>query len=127
MKRILLGVVAVAFAGGLASAQQGGIKRTALQKVEFPDGYVTVTGIAEIPPGGSAGRHTHPGIETGYLLEGETDMLIDGQPAQHLKAGDSYSIPAGVVHDAKVHGDRSVKVLAVYVVDKTKPLASPAP
>lgn len=128
IKKILLGLTIIAFAGaGVAIAQQGSIKRTPLQKVEFPDGYNTVTGIAEIQPGGSAGRHTHPGIETGYLLEGETDLLVDGKPDQHLKAGDSYSIPAGAIHDAKVHGDKAAKVLAVYVVDKTKPLASPAP
>jgi quercetin dioxygenase-like cupin family protein len=128
LRKILLGLTIVAFAGaGVAIAQQGGIKRTPLQKVEFPDGYNTVTGIAEIQPGGSAGRHTHPGIETGYLLEGEADLLIDGKPDQHLKAGDSYSIPAGAVHDAKVHGDKALKVLGIYVVDKTKPLASPAP
>jgi quercetin dioxygenase-like cupin family protein len=127
-KKILLGLSIVALAGaGVAVAQQGGIKRTPLQKIEFPDGYNTVSGIAEIQPGGSAGRHTHPGIETGYLLEGEADLVVDGKPDQHLKAGDSYSIPAGVVHDAKVHGDKALKVLAIYVVDKTKPLASPAP
>jgi quercetin dioxygenase-like cupin family protein len=88
---------------------------------------VTVTGIAEIQPGGTAGRHTHPGIETGYILEGEADLLIDGRPDQHLKAGDSYSIPAGAVHDARVHGDKALKVLGIYIVDKTRPLASPAP
>jgi quercetin dioxygenase-like cupin family protein len=120
-----LGVMSFALAGA-AVAQQGGIKRTPLQKVEFPDGYVTVTGIAEIPSGGSAGRHTHPGIETGYVLEGETELLIDGKPPLQLKAGDSYQIPAGVVHDAKVHEGKHLKVLGVYVVDKTKPLASPA-
>ena len=114
-------------ASGAAIAQQGGIKRTPLQKAEFPDGYNTVSAIAEIPAGGSAGRHTHPGIEMGYLLEGEADLLIDGKPGQHLKAGDSYSIPAGAVHDAKVHSDKALKVLGIYVVDKTKPLASPAP
>jgi quercetin dioxygenase-like cupin family protein len=124
-RTILIGAALVAVAGA-AVAQEGGIKRTPLQKVEFPDGYVTVSGIAEIPVGGSAGRHTHPGIETGYVLEGESELLVDGQPTRLLKAGDSYSIPAGVVHDAKVHGDKSAKVLAVYVVDKTKPLASPA-
>ena len=128
IKKILLGLTVVVFAcAGVALAQQSGIKRTPLQKVEFPDGYATVTGIAEIPAGGSAGRHTHPGIEMGYLLEGEADLLIDGKPDQHLKAGDSYSIPAGAVHDAKVHGDKALKVLGIYVVDKTKPLASPAP
>jgi quercetin dioxygenase-like cupin family protein len=126
IRKILLGLIVVAFAGA-AIAQQAGIKRTPLQKVEFPDGYNTVSGIAEIGPGGSAGRHTHPGIETGYLLEGEADLIVDGKPDLHLKAGDSYSIPAGAVHDAKVHGDKALKVLAVYVVDKTRPLASPAP
>ena len=122
---IALGVMSFALAGA-AFAQQGGIKRTPLQKVEFPDGYVTVTGLAELLPGAAAGRHTHPGIETGYVLEGELNLEIDGQPAKLLKPGDSYQIPAGAVHDAKVHGDKSMKVLGVYVVDKTKPLASPA-
>ncbi len=128
IKKICLTLSVVAFACvGAAIAQQAGIKRTPLQKVEFPDGYNTISGIAEIGPGGTAGRHTHPGIETGYILEGEADLVIEGKPDQHLKAGDSYSIPAGVVHDAKVHGDKSLKVLAIYVVDKTRPLASPAP
>jgi hypothetical protein len=65
IRKILLGLIVVGFAGA-AFAQ--GIKRTPLQKAEFPDGYNTVSGIAEIPAGGSAGRHTHPGIEMGYLL-----------------------------------------------------------
>jgi quercetin dioxygenase-like cupin family protein len=128
IKKIVLGLTLVAFASiGSAIAQQGGIKRTPLQKIEFPDGYTTVTGIAEIQPGGSAGRHTHPGLETGYVLEGEADLIIEGKPDLHLKPGDSYSIPAGAVHDAKVHGDKPLKILGIYIVDKTKPLASPAP
>jgi quercetin dioxygenase-like cupin family protein len=128
IKKILFGltVVALVCAGG-AIAQQGGIKRTPLQKAEFPEGYATVNVIIEVPAGGTAGRHTHPGIEMGYLLEGEADLIIEGKPDQHLKAGDSYAIPAGVVHDARVHGDKPLKVLGIYVVDKTKPLASPAP
>jgi quercetin dioxygenase-like cupin family protein len=127
IKKILLGLTVVAFAcAGAAVAQQSGIKRTPLQKVEFPDGYYTITGIAEIPAGGAAGRHTHPGIETGYVLEGEGELLIDGKPPLKLKAGDSYQIPAGAVHDAKAD-DKPLKILGVYVVDKAKPLASPAP
>jgi quercetin dioxygenase-like cupin family protein len=127
IKKILLGLTVVAFAcAGVAVAQQSGIKRTPLQKVEFPDGYNTVTAIAEVPAGGASGRHTHPGIETGYVLEGELELAIDGQPPLKLKAGESYQIPAGTVHDAKA-GEKAFKVLGVYVVDKTKPLASPAP
>lgn len=126
-KFIGLATVAAMAITGAALAQQSGIKRTPLQKIEFPDGYTTITATAEIQPGGAAGRHTHPGIETGYVLEGEADLVIEGKPDLHLKAGDSYSIPAGVVHDAKVHGDKPLKIIGIYIVDKTKPLASPAP
>ena len=128
LRKILLALSVAALAcAGAAIAQQGGIKRTPLQKVEFPDGYNTVMAIIEVPPGGTAGRHTHPGIETGYILEGEADLLIEGQPARHLQAGDSYEVPLGVAHDARVGGDKPLKALTIYVVDKTKPLASPAP
>jgi len=44
-----------------------------------------------------------------------------------LKANDPYQIPAGAIHDAKVSGDKPLKVLGIYIVDKTKPLATPAP
>ena len=84
-KRIILGIGVAAFAlAGMAVAQQSGIKRTPLQKLDFPAGYNTVTAIAEIPAGGAAGRHTHPGAETGYVLEGELELLIDGQPPKKL-------------------------------------------
>ena len=122
-----LPIIAVALAAMTATAAaQDGIKRTPLQKVDFPEGYTTVTGLAEIQPGVSAGRHTHPGIETGYVLEGETVLSIDGQGDVTMKAGDSYVIPAGVPHDAKAVGEKPVKVLGIYVVERGKPLASPA-
>ena len=127
-RKIILGlaVAIVAFAG-IAIAQQSGIKRTPLQKVDFPAGYNTVTAIAELPPGGAVGRHTHPGAETGYLIEGEFELLIDGQPPKKLKAGDSYQIPEGTIHDAKMIGDKPAKVLGVYVIKAGEPLAKPAP
>lgn len=129
-RKTLIGMFAITLIGIVAASAQtppSGIKRTPLQKIEFPEGYNTITGIAEVPAGASAGRHTHPGVETGYILEGEADLIIDGKEPLRLKAGDSYQIPAGVVHDAKTHGDKPLKVLGIYIVDKTKPLASPAP
>jgi quercetin dioxygenase-like cupin family protein len=124
IKKLILGLTIVAFTTGTAFAQ--GIKRTPLQKVEFPDGYETVTAIAEIPAGGAAGRHTHPGAETGYVLEGELELVIDGKPPLKLKAGESYQIPPGTVHDARAVGDKPMKVLGVYVITKGKPLAEAA-
>ena len=127
IKKLLLGLTVVAIAGaGVALAQQTGIKRTPLQKLDFPAGYNTITAIAEVPAGGAAGRHTHPGAETGYVLEGELELLIDGQPPMKIKAGESYQIPEGAVHDAKA-GDKPFKVLGVYVVKAGEPLAKPAP
>jgi quercetin dioxygenase-like cupin family protein len=127
IKKFLLGLTIVAVAGAsVAIAQQTGIKRTPLQKLDFPAGYNTVTAIAEVPAGGAAGRHTHPGAETGYVLEGELELLIDGQPPMKIKAGESYQIPEGAIHDAKA-GDKPFKVLGVYVVKAGEPLAKPAP
>jgi quercetin dioxygenase-like cupin family protein len=127
IKKLLLGLAVVAVAGAsVAIAQQTGIKRTPLQKLDFPAGYNTVTAIAEVPAGGAAGRHTHPGAETGYVLEGELELLIDGQPPMKIKAGESYQIPEGAVHDAKA-GDKPFKVLGVYVVKAGEPMAKPAP
>ncbi|MGD9915233.1 MAG: cupin domain-containing protein [Rhizobiaceae bacterium] len=124
MNRLLFAALPFVLLASGAIAQDG-IKRTPLQKVEFPEGYTTVTGIAEIQPGVSAGRHTHPGIETGYVLEGETVLAIDGEPERTMKAGESYTIPAGVPHDARAIGETPTKVLGVYVIERGKPLATP--
>jgi quercetin dioxygenase-like cupin family protein len=110
-----------------APAQQAQtIKRTPLQKFDVPGtSYETVIGIAEIAANVNVGRHTHPGPESGYLLEGEFTLLVEGQPPLLLKAGDSYKVPPGAIHDAR-SGDKGAKVIATYVVEKGKPLASPA-
>ncbi|MEU3624785.1 hypothetical protein BS329_34960 [Amycolatopsis coloradensis] len=103
---------------------QGNIKRTLLEKTEFPDGYVLNTSIIEVPAGTSASPHTHPGIETGYVIGGEFYLCIEGQPDQHQVLGSSYTIPADAVHYAKVPGPDPLKVLCFFVVNDTKPLAT---
>jgi quercetin dioxygenase-like cupin family protein len=78
-------------------AQQGA-KVTPLGTMDFPPSYQTVMGLAEFAPGACSGRHTHPGIATDYVLEGEAVLKVDGKPDQTLKAGDPGQIPAGVPH-----------------------------
>jgi quercetin dioxygenase-like cupin family protein len=90
-------------------------------------GREAVVARVEVAPGGKAGRHTHPGDEISYVIEGESLLLIDGQPPRRVKAGESFIIPAGVVHDAHNDSNKPVKLVGVYVVEKGKPLASPAP
>lgn len=124
--RTWLALVCAALVATAAAAQEG-IKRTPLHKYDVPDsGYETVMGLAEVQPGATSGRHTHPGVEMGYVIEGESELLIDGQPPKRLVAGQSYRIEAGVVHEARNAGTTLAKVLAVWVVEKGKPLAIPA-
>lgn len=119
---------AVLAAPFLISAQPAGFKRIPVQKVDLSvPGREAVQAVAELPAGMSVGRHTHPGEEVSYVLEGTVLLLVDGQPPREVKAGEGFSIPAGVVHDAKVVGDKGSKVLATYIVEKGKPLATPAP
>jgi quercetin dioxygenase-like cupin family protein len=115
-----------ACAAAVALAQAPAIKRMIVQRGDVTAEREAVLGIAEIAAGGSTGRHTHPGIETGYVLEGTTVLAIDGEAPRTLKAGDSYFIPAGRIHDARAEGG-TARVIATYVVEKGKPLASPAP
>jgi quercetin dioxygenase-like cupin family protein len=120
-------LVAVATAFAQQAAPADAIKRIPLQRFDVPGaGYETVIGIAEIAPSVSIGRHTHPGPESGYLLEGSFELIVEGQSPRSLKAGDSYQVPAGAPHDAR-SGPQGARVIATYVVEKGKPLASPAP
>jgi quercetin dioxygenase-like cupin family protein len=71
-------------------------KRTLLQKFDVGDGtYETLFELAEFPPNEVVQRHSHPGIEAGYVLEGECIFEFDGQPTRvAFKAGESYQLPA---------------------------------
>lgn len=108
-------------------AEGSGITRTVINKadVSVPGREAVVVRI-EISPDGRAGRHTHPGDEISYVQEGQFELLLDGQPPRVYKAGESVVIPAGTVHDAHNVGDTPARLIGVYVVEKGKPLASPA-
>lgn len=126
--RLLLVGIALSIAAGVLMAQNSGLTRTLLTKADSSvAGREAVVARVEVAPGARAGRHTHPGDEISYVLEGQVELLIDGQPPRVVKAGEALVIPAGVVHDAHNAGDATVRLLAVYVVEKGKPLATPAP
>ena len=121
--RRLLVLATALVAVSVTVAQTPAIKRTPLQKTDLQGtDREVILGKAEIAPGGETGRHTHPGIETGYVLSGSTTIEIEGEATRVLKAGDSYTIPYGKVHNAKVNGSEPGVVLATYVVEKGKPL-----
>ncbi|MCC6912211.1 MAG: cupin domain-containing protein [Rhodospirillaceae bacterium] len=118
--------LAVAFAVSPVNAQD--LKRTIMQRVDVPAGaaHETVIGTVEVPPGGATGRHSHFGVEMIIMTEGEMDVLIDGEAPKHLKAGESLVIPAGRIHDATAARSGTAKAAVTWVIEKGKPMATPA-
>jgi quercetin dioxygenase-like cupin family protein len=124
MKVLAIAFVAVPAMVVSAIAQQTGIKRTILRSVDFPPGYTTVTAIVELAPGTCSGRHTHPGLDSGYVMQGDFILKVDGKPDQTFKAGDSFETQPLVPHNAcSVSGN---KLIDTWVIERGKPLASPA-
>jgi quercetin dioxygenase-like cupin family protein len=128
MKKLTMGaalaVVALAMGAGLY-AQQPGFKRIEVQDRDLSiPGRHAVQARAEFEPGGAIGRHTHPGEELSIVLEGALVLEVDGQPARTVKAGESFFVPAGVVHAGKNPGTGKAVVFATYIVEKGKPVAT---
>jgi quercetin dioxygenase-like cupin family protein len=128
IRRQSLAVILAAAAAGVLLSQNTGIQRTIVHKADVSvPGREAVIARVELAPDARAGRHTHPGDEISYVLEGEGEILVEGQPPRHVKAGDGFVIPAGARHDAHNTGSVPLKLVGVYVVEKGKPLATPAP
>jgi len=67
-------------------------------------------------------RHTHPGEEIIYVLEGTLEYQIEGKPPVTVKPGDVVFVPTGTVHAAKNVGSGNGAELATCIVEKGKPL-----
>ena len=75
----------------------------------------------DFAPGASFPRHTHPGEEIIYVLDGTLEYEVAGRTAI-LKAGDVLFVPKGTVHAARNVGSKPAAELATYVLEKGKPL-----
>jgi quercetin dioxygenase-like cupin family protein len=102
-------VVGAMLAGAqVAGAQQPEIQRKLLLAQDLPaPGYQIVTNIVEIPAGVSEMRHTHPGILSGYVLEGTLILENDGHPRTTYKAGEAFHVDPGTVHQGINTGHRA--------------------
>ena len=123
---VTAGLLLLAF--GVVAAQAPAVKRTVLQKGDLSvPGHEVVTARAELPPSGSTGRHTHPGEEVSYVVDGSVTVQVEGSPDRLLKAGDVFLIPAGAVHGATNNAPGTATIIANYIVEKGKPLTTPVP
>jgi quercetin dioxygenase-like cupin family protein len=109
-----------------AAATSVAITRKTLQTIAVPDSsYEVMEAEVEIPANTHVPRHTHPGTVVGYVLAGDYSIHLDGQPAKSIAPGNSFVVPSGVIHEESA-GTHAAKVLAVFTVEKGKPLSSPA-
>jgi quercetin dioxygenase-like cupin family protein len=109
-------------------APNPGLTRTILTQGDLSvPGRETVVMRVELAPGAQVGWHTHPGEEISTMTAGEMTLMIAGQAPRRVTAGQALIVPAGVVHNARNDGAIPAVLIAVYVVEKGKPLRSPAP
>jgi len=123
---VAIGLAALLVLGTDTRAQDG-IKRTDLQTHDLSiPGREVVQQMTELQPGVVVARHTHPGEEVSVMLEGELLLEVAGKPAVTLKAGQAFTVPMGAAHGVKNTGSTPAKLLVTYIVEKGKPLRSPA-
>jgi quercetin dioxygenase-like cupin family protein len=122
----IIAIAALVAISGLAlhvAQAQVGSRRIDLQRHDLSvPGREVIQVIVELEPGTVAPKHSHPGEEIIYVLEGTWEYTLDSKPPMVLKAGDVLFIPAGVVHSARIVGIGRGRELATYIVDKGKPL-----
>ena len=112
--------------GAEAQNAPAGLKRTIITRTEGPmQGYETVNARVDLDAGALVARHTHPGIESSYVVDGALELSVDGQGTRTFTAGDGFQVPPQVPHSGK-SGDKPTILAITYVVEKGKPLASPA-
>ena len=105
----------------------GQVKRKLLKRTETGTGnLVTLLMEVEVPAGVEVPRHTHPGVESAFVLEGEAELYVQGQEAVAVRPGEGFQIPAEVPHGVR-KVEKPLRLAITYVVDKDKPLVTPAP
>ena len=129
--RIIIAIAALIATTGLAlyvaRAQQVGARRIDLQRHDLSvTGREVIQVRVELDPGTTAPRHSHPGEEIIYVLEGTWEYTLEGKPPVTLKAGEVLFIPSGTIHSARNVGTGNGAELATYVVEKGQPLVVPA-
>ena len=126
-------IAAALLVGAVASlhlvlAQKPEIGRAELTHRDLGDSVREVIQTrVDFSPGAAFPKHSHPGVEVAYVLEGTLEYEFEGKPPVALKAGASLFIPAGTIHSARNVGGGNASELATYVVEKGKPLVAVAP
>jgi quercetin dioxygenase-like cupin family protein len=124
---VLAAIAALAFVSAqVIHAQQAPtVKRTVLlQHDTSAPGYEALLVSVEIPVGGREGRHTHPGTAMIHVLEGAITLDYEGKPTTTYKAGQSFFVDAGKVHEGINKENVPAKAIATFVIPKGQPVTA---
>lgn len=118
--------IAVGLTGNqLLSAQQAPLKATLRLQTDAVglEGKEVVVQLVEFAPGATSGKHTHPGHEISYFLEGAGSREIEGMPRATAKAGDVFYIPPNKVHETRNDSTTDpLKSVVFRIHEKGKPI-----
>jgi quercetin dioxygenase-like cupin family protein len=95
--------------------------------VDAPVPQNVVTGVVTFPPRASAGHHLHHGIESGYVLSGAVEIIIDGQPGRIFHPGETFVTTRDHPHVSLNPGDVEARAVVTWVVDADEPVTTPFP
>jgi quercetin dioxygenase-like cupin family protein len=125
---LLVGMYLGVIGGQILYAQPEPIKRTVLLKTDLAgmEGKEAILALAEIAPGAATGKHTHPGYEFAYVLEGSGSLEIEGKPSIPLTPGTAIYQPSTQVHRGVNDSSTPLKIFSVYILEKGHPIAVPA-
>jgi quercetin dioxygenase-like cupin family protein len=126
-KKMQIAAMAALVAGAIlapfGAQAQNGVTRTDLQRHDLSaPGREVIQVRVDLAPGVAFGKHTHPGEEIIYVIEGQLEYQVGDKPPVTLKAGDVLFVPANTPHSARNPGSVTGSELATYIVEKGKPL-----
>jgi quercetin dioxygenase-like cupin family protein len=124
---LVVGIVMGVVGNQFLNAQQP-VKRTELLRTDLPgiEGKEGIVYIAELAPGAAAGKHSHPGSELFYVLEGSMILEVEGKPPVTMKQGEANHLPPKQVHDVKnASATAPMKALIFQIPAKGQPLVTP--
>jgi quercetin dioxygenase-like cupin family protein len=110
-----------------SSAQGPDVVRKVLMQHDLPmPGWTASLVSVEIPVGGREGRHTHPGPLLVYVQDGAITLDYEGQPTKTYKAGETFYVEAGKIHEGINNGNVAAKAIASFITPKGQPLTAQA-
>ena len=121
-----LGVIVGATGVRLLGAQPAPVpfKATDLLRADVPDmqGIEIIVSLVDIAPKATIGKHSHPGHEVAYVLEGSGVSEVEGEAPAVRKAGTVTYIPAKKVHESKNETTQPMKLLVFRIHPKGQPI-----